>query len=177
MRDSEARQCSFTRDDGLRCRAYAITDSDFCNTHSGTREELLARASRGGQGLARKRRETQTVAREARAPIEWTTMRRVEEILRELLAAKLPGGEADFPKASVALLLVWKLFDPPEPFEQFAAKTLPREVAHRAREAERVAREELDRDLRGLGFKPVSDWLADRDQSGRELLHLMNERA
>jgi hypothetical protein len=172
-----ARQCEALRVDGLRCRGHALEDSPYCNYHTMTPEERHAMASRGGKGRMRKMREREAVSEDTRPLIEFDMQRKVDALLREMLSAKLPGiGETDFRRASAGLLLVWILFDLSESFEQFAAQNLPRDVSHRAHEAERAARDQLNEDMRALGFRPLEEFASERDRPARELLHLMNER-
>lgn len=175
MRKLEARQCQALRVDGLRCRAYAIEGSDFCTVHSMTPEEHRAMSVKGAQGRGRTLREREAAASDDRPKMERDVYMGVERVHRELLHAKIPGSqETDFRLASVGALLSWLMCDPPEEtFEGYAHRVLPRDVAHRASEAERVAREELDESLRGLGFRPIDEWLALRESPRDELMHAL----
>ncbi len=47
-------KCEFTKTDGKKCKAYAMTNSDFCLSHNPKAKHLKAEAVRNG-GLARRR--------------------------------------------------------------------------------------------------------------------------
>jgi hypothetical protein len=67
--------------------------------------------------------------------------REVERVVRDLFAAKIPGtDEPDLSRAAVGAFLAWLFYDMPDDFVGFARRVLPRDIAHRASEAEATAR-------------------------------------
>jgi hypothetical protein len=165
--DQLPRQCEFVREaDGLQCRSYAIEGSPFCNTHSVSPEELKERQRRGGRAGGRKKQQES-----APPSMQSATRARVESLVRQGLDKKLPGlNETDFVEASVWAFIAAMLFERADNFPAFARRAFPADIRHRDIKAEQVAQEELNARLAARGYKPVGDWIAQREQGKYDLL-------
>jgi hypothetical protein len=146
MRDESARQCSYVRpEDGLRCRAYAMSDSDVCYVHSLDIEERKQMSARGGR--ARTRKDKPDVQEDVRKDIEHT--------IRTLLAARLPDGDFDFRRRALGVALAARVYTPSATLDDIAARLLPPELHGRLDEVRETANVELERALEELHAQPV----------------------
>jgi hypothetical protein len=160
MRKLQTRQCEGYTVEGVRCQAHALPDSTFCWQHAKSpeeRKELSRKAAEASVRVRRSRKEANVPEDNSRVDLENDLYREVERVVRAMFAAKLPGtNETDFSLAATAAFISWLMYDMPEEFEGFARRVLPRDIAHRAAEAEATARRELNASLREYGFEELT---------------------
>jgi hypothetical protein len=164
-------RCTHVKANGEQCRGYRLSkdglqkmlDAGFdlvanpeglCSYHARTEAERYEMQSRGGSFSAQRAAEVKAeklqAALDAREIMPRELVIAAQALVRELLAAKLPGTrETDIRRASVGALLAATLYAPPEDHDRLLQQLLPRDVRGRG-DALDIAEHELQRYIEAL---------------------------
>jgi hypothetical protein len=156
------KRCAATRVDGNRCTVHVIssagavrlldagialvaTPTDYCSMHCRTPAARREMSRKGGHYSPKQAAVNQkAVAREKPAMPDEITIKS-KTLIRELLAAKLPGlwpAEPDTKRVALGAYLAMTMFDAGDNGE-FMLSLMPRGLEMRAHELEAIAQEEL----------------------------------
>jgi len=157
-------RCAEIKSNGEQCSQYVLTEGGlekmraqgfdmradaerYCSFHARTAEELHEMQSRGGafskQRHDERQQEKLQAALEAREAMPREIVARSQQLLRQLLQAKLPGTlETDIKKAAVGVYLATHVYGPPEDRERLLRELVPRD-AHGRDDLLAIAEDEL----------------------------------
>jgi len=146
-------RCAHIKKDGEQCSQYVLTKEGlekmqaegfdlradaqlYCSYHARTAEERREMQSRGGtfskQRYDERQAEKIQQALLARPEMPREIVARTQQLLRELLGARLPGTyETDIRKAAVGVYLASAVYSAPENRGQLLAELVPRDVRGR----------------------------------------------
>jgi len=160
-------KCAHVKTNGDPCSRYVLTKEGlqkmqaegadlvasperFCAFHARTPEALHEMQSRGGAFSKQRHDERQAeklqAALDARETMPREFVVRIQQLLRELLTAKLPGTyESDYRLVIVGAFLAAHLYSAPDDRERLLHELLPRDVRGR-----RSTHEDAQEELRAL---------------------------
>lgn len=112
----QKRQCEHIKEDGSRCRAWALHGGQLCRLHSIPAEERSEFARQLAATRHEQIREQKALdAKRKRPQPDPVTVRLATDWIKELLRATLDGHEPDFGQRALGLELLTRHFDvPPE---------------------------------------------------------------